>query len=124
MRSIRVRKTILSTGVAFAMAAGLSMGSAQAATTFTGFTDGCFGAACVPQTAAGPQSTVLGGLTFENSTFRVRDARGFAAICNVGRPPNVDNLGSFTLSGLPFTYTGNAFDLRVTFTAPPGTTPG
>jgi hypothetical protein len=37
--------------------------------------------------------------------------------------PNVDNLGSFSLTGSPFTYTGETFQLRVTFTAPPGTIP-
>jgi hypothetical protein len=47
-----------------------------------------------------------------------------AAIGSAPGTPNVDNLGSFTLTGAPFTYTGSHFDLLVSFTAPPGTTPG
>jgi hypothetical protein len=50
-------------------------------------------------------------------------AGGFAAIGNAPATPNVDNLGSFTLTGSPFVYTGEHFDLRVTFTAPPNTVP-
>ena len=120
MRSARLLKTALASGV---MLVGLGAGAAQAATTFTGFTDGCFGLACVPPTTIPPQSATIGGLTYLDSVFSVTDAGGFAAIGNAPGTPNTDNLGSFTLSGTPFTYTGGSFVLRMTFTAPPGTAP-
>jgi hypothetical protein len=55
-------------------------------------------------------------LTYNNSTFNVTTAGGFVAIGNMVGTPNVDNLGSFTLTGSPFVYDGQHFDLRVTFT--------
>ena len=125
MLPVRRFKSAISVSLIVATATmGALAGAAQAATTFTGYTDGCFGAACVPSSASGPQSTTLGGLTYANSIFSVTDAGGFAAIGNMPASPNVDNLGSFSLTGAAFTYTGNAFDLRVSFTAPPGTAPG
>ena len=125
MLPARTFKSVIKVGlVVTAATMGFLAGAAQAATTFTGFSNGCFGLACVPPSTASLQTATLGGLTYTNSTFNVTDAGGFAAIGNVANSPNVDNLGSFTLSGAAFTYTGNAFDLRVTFTAPPGTTPG
>jgi hypothetical protein len=124
MSSVHALKSVLYAGVMLAFAiVGLGVGTAQAATTFTGFTDGCFGLACDPPSAPGPQSATLAGLTYVNSTFNVTEAGGFAAIGNAPASPNFDNLGSFVLTGAPFTYTGSVFDLRVTFTAPPGTAP-
>jgi hypothetical protein len=46
----------------------LSAGAAHA-TVFTGFTDGCYGAACVPVANVGLSSTTLGGLKYNDSTF-------------------------------------------------------
>jgi len=88
--------------------------------TVSGFTNGCFGAACVPATTNAPASVSLLGLTYTNSTFSGTTASGFLGIGNTAGTPNVDNLGSFTLNGTPATYTGQSFTLRVTFTAPPG----
>ena len=123
MRPVHLLRSAIASGVMLASAVvGLGAGAAQAATTFTGFTDGCFGASCVPAASAPPQSSTLGGLTYLDSAFSVTDAGGFAAIGNAPGTPNTDNLGSFTLTGAPFTYTGSAFDLRVTFTAPVGGT--
>ncbi|HEV2704427.1 MAG TPA: PEP-CTERM sorting domain-containing protein [Pyrinomonadaceae bacterium] len=88
-----------------------------------GFTNGCFGAGCTPPSTSANQTATLLGLTYQNSTFSGTTSGGFLAIGNVGQPPgtpNVDNLGSFTLSGEPANYNGQAFTLRVTFTAPPG----
>jgi hypothetical protein len=100
----------------------LALGSGAALavdTTFAGSTNGCFGLACTPTPSA-----TLAGLTYTNSTFSVTSAGGFAAIGSAPGTPNSDNLGSFTLTGAPFTYAGSVFDLMVSFTAPPGTTPG
>lgn len=92
--------------------------------SFAGFTNGCFGAGCTPPTTNAPQTISLLGLTYNNSTFNGTTSSGFLAIGNMPATPNVDNLGSFTLSGTPANYNGQSFTLRVTFTAPPGITGG
>jgi hypothetical protein len=90
----------------------------------SGYTNGCFN--CnpppVPNTSA-TQMDSLGGLTYVNSTFSGTTADGFRGLGgNPIAPPaqNVNNLGAFLLVNAPFTYTGNTFTLRVTFTAPEG----
>ena len=88
--------------------------------TFAGFTNGCFGAGCTPGTTSGSPAVSLLGLTYNSSTFNGTTSSGFLAIGNVPGTPNVDNLGSFTLTGTPANYNGQSFTLRVTFTAPPG----
>lgn len=102
----------------------LTYGTARAdEVSLAGYTNGCFGAACVPPNNSAQQTATLLGLTYNNSTFNGTTSGGFLAIGNMPVPPgtqNVDNLGSFTLSGAPATYTGQNFSLRVTFTAPPG----
>jgi len=100
----------------------LSLGQTARAdeVTVAGFTNGCFGSGCVPGTTSGQPPTSLLGLTFASSTFSGTTSSGFLAIGNTPGTPNVDNLGSFALSGTPATYSGQAFTLRVTFTAPPG----
>jgi len=100
----------------------LSFGSIAMAdeVSFAGYTNGCFGAACVAPNTSAPQTATLLGLTFTNSTFSGTTAGGFLAIGNVPATPNVNNLGSFTLTGDPALYGGQSFTLRVTFTAPPG----
>ncbi len=117
----RLRRTAIALAAGTLLALGSGIASAQ---TFTGFTDGCFTLNCVPISSAAAQSVTLAGLTYTNSTFNVGAAGGFLAIGNVAATPNVNNMGSFTLTGAPFTYTGNHFDLLVSFSAPPGTTPG
>jgi PEP-CTERM motif len=91
---------------------------------FAGFTNGCFGAGCTPGTASGAGPVSLLGLTYNSATFNGTTSSGFLAIGNTPATPNVDNLGSFTLSGTPANYNGQSFTLRVTFTAPPGITGG
>jgi hypothetical protein len=114
--------------IAVGIAMALYSGAAVAVETiFTGYSDGCFATApCVPPTTptTATQSITFNGLTYNNSTFNVTTAAGFVAIGNAPGTPNVDNLGSFTLTGTPFVYNGEHFDLRVTFTAPPSTAPG
>ena len=87
---------------------------------FAGSTSGGFNAQ-----AAGATNTLL-GLTFRNSTFSGTTSSGFLGIGNTANPatPNVDNLGSFTLSGAANSYAGNTFTLMVTFTAPAGISGG
>ena len=111
-------------GGALALAAGavLSLGSGAASAqmvNFQGSTDGCFGLACAPAANA-----TLAGLTFADSTFNVNTAAGFVSIGNAPGTPNLNNLGSFALTGSPFVYTGQDFELTVSFSAPAGTTPG
>ncbi len=108
---------------------GLGSGAASAMeTTFVGYTNGCFGLACVPASAPGPQTITLpgSGLTYNNSTFNAMTSGGFVSLGSSGATTpagNFNNLGSFTLTGDPFSYAGS-FDLLVTFMSPPGTTPG
>lgn len=120
------RATVLAGAAAAAMV--LASGSVAAQTVFTGYTDGCFATlpatSCTPVTAAGTQSASFAGLTYDNSTFNVTTSAGFAAVGNMPGSSNFNNLGSFMLASSPASYNGNHFDLRVTFIAPPGTTPG
>ncbi len=119
---------------ALALAAGavLGVGSGAASameTTFVGYTNGCFGLGCVPASAPGPQTITLpgSGLTYNNSTFNATTSGGFVSLGSTGATTpagNFNNLGSYTLTGDPFSYVGSFFDLLVTFTAPPGTSPG
>ena len=121
---LRPRALALAAGAVAAMASG----AASAQTTFIGFTNGCFGTGCTPGTANSPASALLtgSGLTYDNSTFDVVSAGGVAGLGTQGQSTpaaNVNNLGSWMLSGAPFSYGSNSFTLRVSFTAPPGTTP-
>ncbi|MGB8510984.1 MAG: PEP-CTERM sorting domain-containing protein [Pyrinomonadaceae bacterium] len=81
----------------------------------SGFTNGCFGAACAPGASA-----TSGGLTYSNSTFFGTTAGGFRGLGGNANPgSNVNNLGSMSLSTAPQSY-NTPFTLRVTFTAPQG----
>jgi hypothetical protein len=115
----RPRALALAAGAAAAFACG----TASAQTTFAGFTNGCFGTACTPTATSAPTSTPFNTLTYTNATFSVISSGGMALIGDAPATPNFNNLGSMTLAGAPFTYPGNAFDLLVSFTAPPGTAP-
>ncbi|MCA1632354.1 MAG: PEP-CTERM sorting domain-containing protein [Acidobacteria bacterium] len=95
----------------------LAQGEARADEVFiAGNTAGCFGAGC----STGASATFL-GLTYSNSTFSGTTANGIRGLGGNPNPgANVNNLGSFTLSTAPNTYTGQSFTLQVTFTAPQG----
>lgn len=87
-----------------------------------GFTNGCFGAGCVPSSVAPPivQSANTAGLFYTNSTFTGTTADGFRGLGGNPTPgANVNNLGSLELLPLPATY-NTSFTLLVTFTAPQG----
>ena len=118
---------------AVTLAAGAVLGFSSFAanaleTTFVGFTNGCFNAACPPASDPSDQTIMLPpGLTYNNSDFDATTSGGFLSLGSAGATTpagNFNNLGSFTLSGDPGSYVGNSFDLLVTFTAPAGTTPG
>jgi hypothetical protein len=116
------RKGALALGAG--MVLGLSSFAASALeTTFIGYTNGCFSISCPPPSTSALQTATVGGLSFRNSNFDVTTLFGLASIGDVVALPNVDNLGSFTLLGSPFVYTGETFQLRVTFTGPSGTVP-
>ncbi len=70
---------------------------------------------------AGP-STTYGGLSYLGSTFDVNTAGGFYALGGNAGTPNLNNLGSMTLSTQTFDYNNPpaTFTLDVTFTAPTG----
>lgn len=117
-------KTVL-LGIAMLTMIAFIPGSAKAdEVTIGGYTNGCFN--CnpppVPNTSA-VQTASLGGLTYVNSQFSGTTAAGFLGLGgNPTIPPaqSVNNLGSFSLDASAFTYAGNTFTLRVTFTVPTG----
>jgi hypothetical protein len=96
-------------------------GTAQAdEVNFTGFTEGAFnGGPFAPGVFLAPT------LVFFGSTFDVTTASHFVAIGSAPTPPaNFNNLGSFSIVGAtPFDYTGNTFELKVTFTLPASVPP-
>ena len=107
---------------AMTVAAGAVLGLASFTASavdvnFVGYTNGCFGLACVPVANSAPTAVTLvgSGLTYNNSTFDVTTAGGFVALGGA--------IGSLTLTGDPFNYAGDFFTLLVTFTAPPGAGP-
>jgi len=109
-------------GIAVVAVMALSQGIAKAdEVTFAGYTNGAFNGA--PPNTSATQSATLFGLTYVNSTFSGTTAGGFLAFGgNPIAPPtqNLDNLGAFSLANSEATYTGNNFNLRVTFTLPSG----
>ena len=90
--------------------------------TVGGYTNGCFGP-CSPPNFSGQQTASILGLTWNNSIFNGTTSNGFLALGNVGVSPgtqNTNNLGSFLLNGSPGIYTGQAFNLRASFSLPTG----
>jgi hypothetical protein len=111
--------------VAAVVAGVLVWAGPASAVEFVGFTNGCFGVGCTPAALNSAATTTLApGLSYTNSTFDVASSAGFAAIGNAPGSPNVNNLGSFSLTGDTASYTGHNFDLLVSFTAPAGISPG
>ncbi|MFZ0060477.1 MAG: PEP-CTERM sorting domain-containing protein [Pyrinomonadaceae bacterium] len=111
---ISLLKPIIISTVAVAIMV-FAQGTAEAdEVLLSGSTAGCFGAACVP----GATDNTL-GLTYNNSTFSGTTAAGFLGLNTTPSSPNLNNLGSFTLTTAPNTYS-TPFTLRVTFTAPQG----
>ena len=101
-----------------------AQGAAKAEEVFvTGYSNGCFGAACAAPNTSATQTATLLGLNYVNSNFSNTTVGGFLGLGgNPIAPPtqNVNNLGAFSLAATEATYTGNTFTLRVTFTAPQG----
>jgi hypothetical protein len=95
-------------GACAAIAASLAFVAPAEAVTFAGTTEGCFGASCTNFTSSAVQS----GLTFTGGNFSVGGAGS-----SIGIGGLTNNLGTFTLSGVPATYTGD-FSLEVLFTSP------
>jgi PEP-CTERM motif-containing protein len=95
-------------------------GSARAdEVTISGFTRGCFGAACTPGNSAS-----ISGMVYSDSTFSGTTANGFRGLGGNPNPgANVNNLGSFSLSTAPNNF-NTTFLLQVTFTAPQGISGG
>ena len=111
-----MRKTL----IALAAVAVIALAGAEAKADevfISGFTNGCFGAACAPGASA-----TTGGLTYSNATFSGTTAAGFRGLGGNPNPgSNFNNLGSLSLSTAPQTY-NTSFTLQVTFVAPQGIT--
>ncbi len=113
---------------AVAMAAmGAAAGTANAQINFQGNAFGCFymgstaPANCTGLLTSANGSNATSSLTYQGSTFNVTSnpADGLLSIGNVAGP-NVNNLGSFTLTNGSNNYTGQNFALFVNFTQPTG----
>jgi PEP-CTERM motif len=104
----------------------IAQGTAKADEVFIqGYTNGCFGAACVAPNSGGLaiyQNATLFGLQYNNSNFDGTTAGGFLGFGGNPVPGglNDDNLGSFSLAGSLADYNGQSFTLRVTFVDPQG----
>ncbi len=109
-------------------AIGAAASTAGAQINFTGNTFGCFYmAATAPANCTGLLTSVAGstagsGLSYTGSTFNVTSnpADGLVSIGGAPASPNVNNLGSFTLTDGSHDYTGQQFALFVNFTHPTG----
>lgn len=102
---------------AVAVAASVAMASPAAAVTFAGGATGCF-----QQGGAGPCTAVDGGLTYTGGTAtfsQMTDPTGFAGIGGAS-----NNFGSITLTPDAHPYTGDLFNLLITFTLPAGSGSG
>jgi len=100
---------------AVAAAALSAATAANAGVTFSGSTTGCFGSGCVLGTTA-----TDAGLTFNTGSFtQTTNSAGFAGIGGT-----VNNFGTITLVPDGTDYTGQVFDLLISFTLPPGTGSG
>ena len=111
----------LSLALVPALAAVATPAFAQSEVFVTGYTNGAFNG--VPPNTSATQTATLGGLTYVNAVFSATTAagfRGFGAAPVAPPTQNFNNLGAFSLGTAPFTYTGNTFALRTTFTAPEG----
>jgi hypothetical protein len=95
--------------------------AASQAVGFSGYTTGCFGAACVPPTANVFQTAGVGGVTYENATFAGTTSGGTALLngaANALGTRDVNNLGAVYLTSQLAEYTGTPFTLAVTFGTP------
>jgi hypothetical protein len=109
---------LLALGVAGAALVAAPVSARAQEVFFAGSTLGGFNGAAPTATAT------FQGLTYRNSTFAGTTSGGFLAIGAEPSAPNFNNLGSIALSAADYSYTGNTFQLQVTFTAPAGITGG
>jgi hypothetical protein len=84
---------------------------------FQGSTTGCFYASSETGCTPASSSSLL-YLSYLNSTFDVTSVDGLAGIGAAAKSPNVDNLGSFAVTGDMSSYTGSHFLLDVAFALP------
>jgi PEP-CTERM motif len=82
-----------------------------------GSTKGCFYSASESGCTPGVSSSRF-FLSFLGSTFNVSTVDGMAGIGAAAGTPNVNNLGSFFVTGNPASYTGTRFWLDVLFSTP------
>lgn len=84
---------------------------------FLGSTNGCLYASWESGCTPSASSSLL-FLTFVNSSFNVTTADWLAGIGSSPGTPNVNNLGSFSVTGDPANYNGAHFLLDVVFSFP------
>lgn len=104
-----------------ALAAFALLGTAGASQAqeiqFVGSTKGCFYAASESGCTPASSSTLM-YLSYLNSSFDVTTVDGLAGIGAAPGAPNVNNLGTFSVTGDPAAYGGSHFLLDVAFALP------
>jgi hypothetical protein len=109
------RRVILALAVAASLSlAGLTgTAGADPEVSVSGYTNACFGSACVAPNTASTQVAVRLGLAYVNATFAGTTAAGGLGLGGSPGLPNVDNLGSFILFDFPASYDGLPVSIRV-----------
>lgn len=109
---------------ALALAAAGTMGLSATANAqgvrFVGNTTGCFFTGTA--TCTGTTSATFSNLVFNGSTFDAKSnpADGLFTLGSTGTAPNINNLGSFSLTDGNTNYSGQQFALFLNFTQPTG----
>lgn len=96
---------------------GIARTSHAQAIQFQGSTTGCFYASWESGCTPGSSSSLM-YLSYLSSTFDVTSVDGLAGIGSAPGTPNVNNLGSFAVTGDMSSYTGSHFLLNVAFALP------
>ena len=115
---------VIAAGALIFGALALDTGNAQAQSVqFQGWTNGCFGAACIPTSTSGFQRVTLGVLNYQNATINTTGNIGQTLQLNGPATnwgvQNVNNFGAFLVTGGPtLNLVNSTFNLMLTLTSP------
>ena len=106
-------------GAGMDMALSMIPNQANAQIQFTGWTNGCFGASCVPTNSNGTLVDVVGtALTYKNATINQLVASGSTVQLNSPKPSRLNNFGLLVTRSGSHTLVNIPFNLMITLTAP------
>ena len=121
-----MKQSLKLAGVIAALAVAGSQASAQN-TTFTGFTNACFGLGCTIVPTSALQVAQMLNLQYRNAVFSASVPNGGSVTLNgrgVFTGQNVNNFGSLVgRRGTASTWNNTAFSLLISLTAPAGANP-